>query len=114
MSLADKVLTETNNFVSLIVKTILLRLAFALSLPAADKTQYFVHLSFNSTLQWINGISSDLLKLLIYFNDTAIFAFLEIPSASFGLGWATVSPNNLALYLTDLKLSVFAVLLSLK
>ena len=46
-------------------------------LPAADKTHYFVHLSFNSTLQLINGISSDLQKLLKYFNGTTIVAFLK-------------------------------------
>ena len=56
---------------SLIVKIILS------PLPAADKTHYFVHLSFNSTLQLINGISSDLQKLLKYFNGTTIVAFLK-------------------------------------
>ena len=53
----------------------------AFYVPAADKTQYFVHLS--STLQLINGISSNLQKLLKYFNDTAIVAFLKIPFAPF-------------------------------
>ena len=57
-----------------------------LSLPAADKTQYFVHLGFSSTLQLINGISSDLQKLLKYFNYTAIVTFFRSPSASFGAG----------------------------
>ena len=40
---------------SLIVKIILLELAFALSAPAADKTQFFVHLLFNYTLKYFNG-----------------------------------------------------------
>ena len=56
--------------------------------------------SFNSTLQLISGISSDLQKLFTYFNGTAIFVFLKItfsPSA-------TVFPNNLTLNLKDLKL----------
>ena len=65
---------------------ILLGLSFVLSLPAADKTQYFVHLSFNSILQLINGISSDLQKLLKYFNGTAIIAFFRILLALFGAG----------------------------
>ena len=71
----DKVRTGTYNFVSLIV--MLLGLAFVLSLPAADKTQYFVHVSFNSILQLITGILKDLQKLLKYFNGTAIAAFFR-------------------------------------
>ena len=85
-------------------KNNVIRIAFVLSLPAADKTQYFVHLSFNYTLQWINGISNDFQKLLKYFNGTAIATFFRIPLAWFRLGWATVFPNNLAWYLKDLKL----------
>ena len=56
--------------------------------------------SFNSTLQLISGISSDLQKLFTYFNGTAIFVFLKITFSSS----ATVSPNNLTLNLKDLKL----------
>ena len=52
-----------------------LSLSLALSLPAADKTQYFVHLRFNSIFQLNNGISSYLQKLLKHFNGTAIAAF---------------------------------------
>ena len=52
----------------LIVKIILLGSASVLSLPFPDKAQLFNHLSFNSTLQLINGISSDLQKSLRYFN----------------------------------------------
>ena len=53
-------------------------LSLSLSLPAAGSTQYFVHLSFNSALPLISSISSDLQKLLKYFNDTAIDAFCRI------------------------------------
>ena len=35
---------------------------------------------------------------LRYFNDTVIVAFLKIPLSWFGLGWAAVFPDNLALY----------------
>ena len=80
-----------------------------LSLPAADKTQYFVNLSFDSTLQSINDNSSDLQKLLKYFNATAIVALFRIPLVWFGLGWAAVHHNNLTLYLKDLKLSMFII-----
>ena len=86
---------------SLIVKIILLELTSTLSAPAAAKTQYFVYLSFNCTLQLINCISSDLQKLLRYFNGTIIVTFCRIPSLLFGAGWATVSPDNLALSLKD-------------
>ena len=55
-------------------------LAPVLSLPAAAKTLWFVHLSFNLTLELINGISSDLQKLLTYFTGLAIAAFFRIPS----------------------------------
>ena len=91
---------------SLIVKIILLSslLSLALSVPATDKTQCSVHLSFNSTLKLINGISSDPQKLLKYFNGTAIIAFFRIQLEAFGAGYAAVFPNNLALYLKDLKL----------
>ena len=92
---------------SLIVKIILLGLAFVLSLPVADKTQYFAHLSFNITLQVINGISSDLQKLLKFFNGTAIVPLFRIPYAPS----ASVYPNKLGLYLKDLKLSMFAIVL---
>ena len=61
--------------------------------------QWFAHLSFNSSLQLINGISSDLRTLLRYFNSAAIFVFSKnpfVPSAS-------VFPNKLALYLKHMK-----------
>ena len=99
MSLADKVTTGTCNFVFLIVKIIL----STLSAPAADKTQYFVH--FNSILQLLNGITSNLQTLLKYFNGTAIVAFLKIPFVPS----AAVFHNNLALYLKDLKSSPLAI-----
>ena len=81
------------------IKIILLELVFAFSDPASDKTQYFVHWSYNSPLQLINDISSDLQKLLKNFNDTANVAFSKIP---FGLS-APAFPNKLALYSKDLK-----------
>ena len=83
-------------------------LSLSFSLPAADKIQYFVHLSFNSTLQLINGISSDLHKLI---NCTEIIAFFRISLALFGFGRASVFSYNLSLYLKDLKSSVFSILL---
>ena len=66
----------------------------ALSAPAAVKTQYFVLLSFDSTLQLINDISSDLQKLPKYFNGTAPVAFFRIPFAPS----VSVLPNTLTLY----------------
>ena len=52
-------------------------LLLTLSAPTADKTQYFVHLSFNSTsyLAFLNGILSDLQKYFKYFNETAVVAY---------------------------------------
>ena len=100
----DKVKTATYNFVSLIVKIIFSEsLSLTLSLPAGSKTEYFDHLSFNSTFQLITGISSDLQKLLTYFSGAAIVVTFRIPLAYFGLGWASVFPNNLALNSKDLK-----------
>ena len=73
---------------SLIVKIILFSslLPLTLSVPPIDKTQYFVHLSLNSTFQLINGIPKNLHTLLKYFNDTSTFAFFRIPLAAFGAG----------------------------
>ena len=105
LSLADKVTTGTYNFVSLIVKIILQELALALSAPAADKTQYFVHLRFNTTLQLINGILRDLQKLLKYFNSAVIAAFFKIPFVPS----TSVFSNNLSLYSKDLKLLLLAI-----
>ena len=67
------------------------------------KALYFVHLSFNSTSHLIDGISSDLLKLLKYFDGTAIVTIFRIPLSSFGASGATMFRNNSALYLKDLK-----------
>ena len=106
MSVADKVTTGTYNFVSLIEKMLLaLALSLTLSLPFTDKTQYFLHLSFNSVLQLFNYILGDLQKLLRYFNGTAI-VFFRMPLAWFGASGALVFPNDLVLYLKDLKLLV--------
>ena len=109
LSCVDKVTTGIYNFASLKVKVIFLRLPSVLSAPAAVKTQYFFRLCFNYTLQLIKGISSDLQKLLKCFNGTAIAAFFRIPLVLFGASRPSVFPNNLALYLRDLKSSVFAV-----
>ena len=81
----------------------------ALFLPAAGKTQYFSHSNFNSILQIINSTFSGLQKSLMYFNGATIVAFFRIPLARYGLRWAAVSPNNLALYLKDLKLFSLAI-----
>ena len=113
MSLAGKVTTGTYNFLSLILKIILLALSLSLSLtlslPFVDKKQYFVYLSFNSTLQLINGILSDLQKILKVFSSTAILAIFRTFLAWFGVVWAAVLSKNLALYLKDLKLLVLAI-----
>ena len=78
---------------SLIVKIILIEsILLTLSAPAAEKTQYFAYLSFSSILQLINGIPSDLQKLLTNFNGRAIVAFFKIPF----LLSAPMFPNSLA------------------
>ena len=89
----------------MIVKIILLWLAIVLSAPAADKIQYFVHLSFNSTLQLINVISSYHQEILKYFNSTWIAASFRIPFATY----ATVFSNNLELYLKNLEISSLTI-----
>ena len=81
----------TYNFVFLIIKII----------PPIAKTQCFVHLSFNSTFQLINDISSDLQTFLRYFNGKEIVVFSKISSAL---------PINLVLRLKDLELLVSAIL----
>ena len=107
----DKVAKGTYSFMSLIVKIMSLGLVFILSVPAADKTQSFVYSSLHSAMQLINGISRDLQKLLKYFNGTAIAVLFRIPLALFIAGWPPLLSNNLALYLKDLKSSVFSMLL---
>ena len=72
-------------------------------------TQCFVCLTFNSTFQLINGISSDLQKFVKYVNSTAVVPFFRIRLDEFGTGWAAVFSNNLALYPKDLKSSVFVI-----
>ena len=85
LSFVNEVTRGTYNFVSLIVKIILLESALVLSfsLPRIDKTLFFTHLSFNSTLQLINDSSSDLQKLVKYFTNPAIVAFYRLPLAWF-------------------------------
>ena len=82
-----------------IAKITLLELALSLSAPVADKTQYFIHLSFNSSLHLISGILKDLQKVLKYFNGTENAAILKIHFAASAL----VFPNNLVLKLKDIK-----------
>ena len=77
LSFADKVTTGTYDFLFLIVKIKLSELASSFSVPVEAKTQCLVHLTFNSTLQLINGIWSDLQKLLRYFNGKTIALFLK-------------------------------------
>ena len=79
---------------SLIVKIILLKLALSLSLTSTDKTQCFLHLRFNSTMQLINGISNDIQKLIRHFTGTVIVAFFRITLLLFGAVWVTVVTNN--------------------
>ena len=92
---------------SLIVKIKLLELASSLSLLFPNKTQWFVHLSFNLTLHLINSILSDPKKLIKYFNGVEIAMFLKI---SFVSSLSVVS-NNLALHLKDFESLVSAILL---
>ena len=73
-----------SSIVKMIVSSSLLQVT--LSVLPTDKTECFHHLSFNSTLQLINGIPSYLEKLLKYFIDTAVVAFFRIPLAAFGAG----------------------------
>ena len=93
------------NFLSLIVNIILLSLALTLSTLPVAKTQFFIHLSFNSTLRLINRISSDIQILHRYFNGTAIVEISRVPFA------AAVIPIKLVLYLKDLKLLLYAMAL---
>ena len=53
-------------------------------------------------MQLISGISSDLWKLLKYFNGTAIVGYFRIPLTALS-SRATAFPNNLALYFKDLS-----------
>ena len=78
LSLADKVTTGTYYSVSLIVRTILPEsILFRIPLLPTDKTRYDVHLSFNFTLQLINGNSSDLQKILKILMEQQLLYFLE-------------------------------------
>ena len=108
LSFADKVTTGRYNFESLIVKIILLGSALVLSTPPIVKTQCFVvHSSLSSIFQLINDISSNLQKLLRYFNGTAIVVFSIIP---FAVAMFTI---NFVLYLEDIRI-LLSVMLALK
>ena len=78
---------------SLIVKMTLSPFAPAFSTPSAAETQCLVHLSFDSTLQLLNSTSSDLQKLLRYFNGATVVVFFKIEL----FASATVFPNYLGL-----------------
>ena len=80
----------------------LLELASLLSLTPVAKTQCFVHLSFDSTFQLSNGISSDLQKLLRLFNGTVIDAVFRTSFA------ATALPINVS-FMKDLKSLIFSI-----
>ena len=67
---------------------------------SADNTHSFFHVRFNLILQLIKGISSDLKKLLKYFNGTTAFTLLFAMTPS-----RTGLPNKLTLYLKELELS---------
>ena len=90
---------------SLIVKITLSPFAPAFSTPSAAETRCPVRLSFDSTLQLLNSISSDLQKLLRYFNGATVVVFFKIEL----FASATAFPNYLALYWKDLKALLFAV-----
>ena len=68
-------------------------------LTTLDNIQSFFYSNENSTLQLINDISSDLQKLLKYFNGTAIFTPVVLPP--FGM-----VPIRFDLHLKDEELSV--------
>ena len=70
--------------------------------PASvDNTHSFFHVKFNLILQLIKGISSDLKKLLKYFNGTTTFTLLFAKLLS-----RTGFPNNSTSYLKELEVSV--------
>ena len=85
---------------SLIVTKILLGLASVLSTRPVDKTEYF---KFQFDFAINNGISSDLQKLLRYFNSPAIADFSRMSFA------ASVLPTNLVLCSNNLKVSSSAI-----
>ena len=78
---------------SFIVKIILSVLALSSSAPAVDETIVCpFNVLFYSPIT--NCISSDLQKLLKYFNGTEVVAFLRTPFVSTAL----LFPNRLTLY----------------
>ena len=60
-------------------------------------------------MQLINGISSDLQKLLRYINGTLIVVFFKIPLLLYGAGWTSVSPANLISYMKALKVALIPI-----
>ena len=90
--------TGTYKFVSLIINTVLPSLL--------DNAHSFFHVKFNLILQLIKGISSDLKKLLKYFNGTTTFT-LNVATSLL----TAESPNKLTLYLKELELLTIKLLL---
>ena len=92
---------------SLIAKLILLELASSLSAPVADNTMHYpFKFKFYFTInpwyfEWSPKITS--IYLMTHFDWLLVF---KIKLASF----ASVFPNNIALYLECLKLSIFPIL----
>ena len=72
------VFDSKNNIITIIIIMITIKIII---ISCRQKTQYFVHLSFNLTFQLNNDISSDLQKLLKYFIGIAVVAFLTIQLA---------------------------------
>ena len=101
-------MTETYDFVFLIVKIILLSLILSLSLPVAVKPHFF-NSSFNSILQLMNEIFSDIQISLKYFISAAIVTILRNPFAPSALVF-----YESFLYMKDSKsisLAIFALIL---
>ena len=88
LSSADKVTIGKKRFASVILKIAVL---------AVVSKHFSIEFNESSILQLINGISSDLQKLLKHFNGTAIFTRFFIPLLS-------VLPIILALYLNEEEL----------
>ena len=74
---------------------------------SVDNAHSFFHVKFNLILQLIKRISSDLKKLLKYFNGTTTFTlvFATLPAI-------TELPNNSALYLKELEVLVVKSLIA--
>ena len=92
---------------TLSLATVILKVEFPATLL---NPQFSLHVNERSILQLINGLSSDLQKLLKYFSGTTIFTpsffFLFAPSA-------TVLPIRFDLYLKDVELLLVKLIFSI-